>query len=109
MTWPVRALYREPSQGQSSSPPLGATVQPMCVQIALNATACPAVGWATMIGLPSRVADTACPTGTDASETRLTPPLAAPGGVDGGGGIRRRHPSRRMLVRQHGHAARCRS
>jgi len=39
MTWPVRALYREPWQGQSSSPPLGATVQPMCVQIALNAMA----------------------------------------------------------------------
>ena len=28
--------------GASSSAPLGATVQPMCVQIALNATACAA-------------------------------------------------------------------
>ena len=68
--------------GASSSAPLGATVQPMCVQIALNATACPAAGWATMIGLPSRLEETACPTGTDASATRLTPPLAAPGDVD---------------------------
>ena len=44
--------------------------------------ACPAAGWATMIGLPSRVADTACPTGTAASSIRLAPPLGAPRGVD---------------------------
>jgi hypothetical protein len=43
-------------------------VQPMCVQIALNATTLPAVGWQTRsLADPSPVADTAPPTGIEAS------------------------------------------
>src|SRR3954452_25623829 len=62
-TLPVVALYREPWQGQSSSDPAGATVQPWWVQMALNAPAVSADGRATMIGLPSESwAETAEPT-----------------------------------------------
>lgn len=60
---PVTASKTEPWQGQSSCLPAGATVHPMCVQIALKAAAVLLVGRATTIFEPSAVvADTASPT-----------------------------------------------
>src|SRR6476660_2066852 len=56
--------------------PLRATVQPMCVQIAEKATTLPAVGWATITGLPpGPVAEIAPPTGTSATRARVLLPL----------------------------------
>jgi len=52
MFLPVSALNTEPWQGHFSVAPAGFTGQPRWVQIALNATALPAVGWLTMIGFP---------------------------------------------------------
>jgi hypothetical protein len=73
---PVAALYVDPWQGHINfSPPAGSTVHPMCVQIAVNATTLPAVGWETMIGLPFGVfAEIAVPTFT--SDTLATTPPA---------------------------------
>src|ERR1700712_545786 len=78
-TAPGSALNFDPWHGQSSSAPLTATVHPMWVQIALKATALPALGWATMIGLPfASLAATAPPTGTLLSATRGFAEGAAP-------------------------------
>jgi hypothetical protein len=49
----VSALYLDPWHGQCSSDPAGFTVHPMCVHLALNATAESAVGRDTMAGWPS--------------------------------------------------------
>lgn len=69
-TLPVVAAYREPWQGQSSRSPAGATVQPLCVQMALKATAVVLVGRATISGCPlGPFAATADPTGMSASFT----------------------------------------
>ena len=46
ITSPVAASNFEPWQGQSNSSPAAATTHCWCVQIALNATTCPAVGCA---------------------------------------------------------------
>ncbi len=51
------------------------TVQPMWVQIALNAATVPAVFWDRTIGLPSSVAEEEPPTGTADSFATCSPPL----------------------------------
>ncbi len=94
MFLPVSASNTEPWQGQLSLSPVGATVHPLWVHLARKPATVPAAGWAMMISVPSAVfAETAPPTGTSASLTRLAPavgsdvgaaePLAAPAdGVD---------------------------
>ncbi len=84
MTAPVSALYFEPWHGQWSSAPLGATGQPLWVQIALKATALPAVGCAMMIGLPAAsFAETAPPTGTAESSASAAPPAPPAAELEG--------------------------
>jgi hypothetical protein len=64
----VSALYLDPWHGQCSSEPAGFTVHPMCVHLALNATAESAVGRDTMAGWPSgRFADADIPSWMSAS------------------------------------------
>jgi len=64
MTFPVMASNFDAWQGQSSCAPATATAQPLWVQMALKATIFPAVGRATMIGLPlASLTATALPTG----------------------------------------------
>ena len=64
--------------------PSGNTVQPMCVQIAVNATMVPAVGCEIRIGCPSSVAEIALPTGmsatlaNDAAANDVSPPAPGP-------------------------------
>jgi len=55
------------------------TVQPWCVQIAVNATTLPVLGCAKMIGLPSSVAEIEPPTGISLSLATCLPP---PGEAD---------------------------
>jgi hypothetical protein len=50
------------------------TVQPWCVQIAVNATTLPVLGCAKMIGLPSSVAEIEPPTGISLSLATCLPP-----------------------------------
>jgi len=56
------------------------TVQPWCVQIAVNATTLPVLGCAKMIGLPSSVAEIEPPTGISLSLATCLPP--PPGETD---------------------------
>jgi hypothetical protein len=56
------------------------TVQPWCVQIAVNATTVPVLGCAKMIGLPSSVAEIEPPTGISLSLATCLPP--PPGEAD---------------------------
>jgi hypothetical protein len=63
-------LYFDPWHWQCNSLPAGATVQPMCVHLALNATAVSEVGRDTMAALPSgSFADTHWPTSMSSSLT----------------------------------------
>lgn len=62
ITAPVVALYTDPWHGHCNCLPAGATVQPICVQIALKHAAVVAVGRATITGWPASVAETASPT-----------------------------------------------
>src|SRR5665213_867974 len=80
-TAPVLASKREPWHGQSNSLPAGATVHPWWVQTALKATTVPLVGCATTIGVEPSFAETAPPTGIEASDTvaeSLEPPGPEP-------------------------------
>ena len=73
-TAPVRPSKRDPWQGQSSWLPLGETVQPSWVQIALKQTAEFALGRATIAALPSgSCTDLHCPTGTADSAVSRRP------------------------------------
>lgn len=79
MTAPVSALYVDPWHGQRRAAPATATVHCLWVQMALNANTLPALGWATMIGLPlASVTATAPPTGTLLSATKALPGGAEP-------------------------------
>src|SRR5207253_6974630 len=74
LTSPVSALKTEPWHGQTRSAPFGATVQPWCVQMALNAAAADSDGRATITSEPSgALVAFACPTGTSASATSGVP------------------------------------
>jgi hypothetical protein len=73
-TFPVSASNTEPWHGQSNFAPLGFTVQPMWVQIALKHAAVLALGRARTPGLPSgRVTDLAWPTGTASRAPSVLP------------------------------------
>src|SRR4029453_17566191 len=82
-TSPVAASYLEPWQGQSNSAPAAATTHCWWVQIALNATTCPAVGCATSAGCPLIVASILPPTGTSARAAMSSPTDGASGAVVG--------------------------
>jgi hypothetical protein len=82
-TSPVAASNLEPWHGQSNSDPAAATTHCWCVQIALNATTCPAVGCAMSAGCPLIVASMLPPTGTSASAATSSPTAGASGAVVG--------------------------
>jgi hypothetical protein len=82
-TWPVKALKIEPWHGQCSCGPPAFTVQPMCVQTALNAATVPAEDRARVTGLPACVAAMEPPTGI--ADTVASAPVGGTRDDDGRG------------------------